>query len=104
MAGSVVDETEDQITFTPARHLIGGRRRGVSVVQLAQEQLDDVEREKTRQLMDPAYRALADRMELHAALSAAAREAAHRKRNLRAMLILISLVLVAGVVLAILQA
>jgi hypothetical protein len=96
-----MDNTEDQITFTPARHLIGGRRKGVSVVQLAQEQLDNVEREKVRQAMDPAYRALADRMELHAAVSAAAREAARSRRNLRAMLFLISLLLVVGVVLAV---
>jgi hypothetical protein len=103
MAGSAVDDTEDQITLIPARHVIRRRRKGTSVVRLAQEQLEDVEREKTRRTMDPAYRALADRMELHAAVSAAAREAVRKRRNLRAMLFLTSLLLVIGVMLAVIK-
>jgi hypothetical protein len=98
-----VEDTEEQITLIPARQVIRGRRKGTSVVRLAQEQLEDVEREKTRRMMEPAYRALADRMDLHAAVSAAAREAARKRRNLRAMLFLTSLVLVIGVVLAVLD-
>jgi hypothetical protein len=103
MAGSAVDDTEDQITLIPARHVLRGRRRGTSVVRLAQEELEAVERERARRIMDPAYRALADRMELHAAVSAAVREAARKRRNLRAMLFLTSLLLVIGVVLAVMK-